>query len=67
MTKEQFQKHCEMQSAWWIAYAATGACKSADIRQGGHDGRQLTDEEKVQRALDTAQNHIRRFRESCES
>lgn len=65
MNKEQFQKHCEMQANWWIATALTGHAKSRDISDGS--GRQLTDDEKTASALQTAQNHIRLFRESCES
>lgn len=65
MNKEQFQKHCELQALWWIAAAQTGVCKSRNISDG--TGRQLTDDEKVKMALDTAQNHIKLFWESCES
>lgn len=63
MTPEQWQKHCELQALWWIAYANTGGCKQRNISRGGV---QLTDDEKVEEALNTAQNHIRLFRESCE-
>ena len=67
MTKEQFQEHCKMQAAWWIASATTGACKKRDLRHGGSDGRPFTDEEKVQDALNIAQNHIHLYWESCNS
>ena len=67
MNKEQFQKHCEMQANWWIAYATTGACKKREIHHGTMDGPLLTEDELVKDALDTAQQHIRLFRESCES
>lgn len=66
MTPEQWQKHCELQALWWIAYATTGACKSRDMRHGTSEGVPFTDEEKVQDALNTARNHIRLYRESCE-
>jgi hypothetical protein len=67
MNKEQFQKHCEMQANWWMAYALTGACKNRKVHHGSFDGPLFTAEELVQDALDAAQNHIRLFRESCES
>jgi hypothetical protein len=63
MNPEQFQKHCELQALWWISYANTGACKNRNITRADV---QLTDDEKVEDALNTAQNHIRLFRESCE-
>jgi hypothetical protein len=65
MTKRQFEKHCELQALWWMAYAMTGACKSSDMYHGSFDGPKFTDEEKVKDALNTSQNHIRLYRESC--
>ena len=67
MTKEQFQLHCQMQAAWWIAYATTGACKNRKLFHGTLEGTPFTDEEKVEDAFKTAQRHIQLFRESCES
>lgn len=67
MNAQQFQKHCELQALWWIASATTGACKARKLHHGGPDGPEFTDEEKVQAALNFAQNHIRLFRESCET
>ncbi len=64
MTKEQFQKHCEMQAAWWNAYATTGACKAMKIFHGCN-GPEFTDQEKVIHALDIAQNHIKNYWNSC--
>jgi len=71
MNPEQFQKHCELQALWWIAYANTGACKNRKLFHMVSDGGELgsvpfTDEEKVEEAMNTASNHIRLFRESCE-
>ncbi len=63
MNKEQFQKYCEMQANWWMAYATTGVCKKLKIFHG--DGKELTDEEKIAHALDTAKNHMHNYWESC--
>lgn len=63
MDKAQFQKYCEMQANWWIAYATTGACKQKKIYHG--NGVELTDVEKVQHALDIANNHMSNYWKSC--
>ena len=64
MNKEQSMKHSELQASWWIAYATTGACIKRNMSKSGV---QLTDDEKVADALETAQRHIRTYRECCES
>jgi hypothetical protein len=47
---------------YWIAMATTGECKKS--RQAhGFNGPELTDEEKVTVAMDTANRHISRMRE----
>ena len=48
---------------YWISMASTGVAKMRNIRQGGSDGRQLTDDEKLQSALNTAKSHIHGMRE----
>jgi hypothetical protein len=65
MNKEQYQKHCEMQANWWIAYATTGACTKRTMYHG--DSSPFTDKELIAEALETAQSHIRNYVESCES
>jgi hypothetical protein len=65
MKKEDFKEYCKMQANWWIAYATTGLAKNCDIWYG--DGVALSDEEKIQDALNTAQLHIKNFREACEN
>lgn len=65
MNKEQYQKHCEMQANWWIAFATTKACTSRTMYHGNGD--QFTGNELIADAMETAQQHIRNFVESCES
>ena len=47
-----------LRAEYWITMASTGVAKMRNIRQGGKDGRQLTDDEKTRGALDTANRHI---------
>ena len=69
MDKQQFQKHCEMQANWWIASALTGHAKQRNLFKSVNaiGDTEMSDDEKIANALETAQNHIRLFRESCES
>ena len=67
MNHKQFQKHCEMQANWWMSSAITGHALSRK-QQKRVDGEwvELTDQEKINSAMQIAQNHIHLFRESCE-
>ena len=43
---------------YWIAMATTGVAKTRQVFQGGLNGSELTDEEKIKSALNIAMNHI---------
>ena len=68
MNKKQFLKYCEMQAAWWIASATTGHTLKRKISVGIEGGgmRDLTDQEKIDDAVATAQTHIHRYLEAAE-
>jgi hypothetical protein len=66
MTKEEFKQHCILQANWWIAYATTNHNLNRRVHIGGLDGRLLTAPELVDNAMQTAQNHIRLYRETCD-
>jgi len=53
---------CILQANLWMAYATTGAAKKRDISKGGI---QLTDEEKIEDALQVASNHMTNYYNSC--
>lgn len=58
---EHINDQLKMSYLWaecWITMASTGVAKNRDIRQGGSEGRQLTDDEKIESALNTAKSHI---------
>lgn len=55
----------KLYAQWWIARAVTGEAKNRDI-QTLHGNRQLTDEEKIKDALNTANTHIHRIEELSE-
>lgn len=63
MTKEEFKQHCILQAQWWIAYATTNANMNREVYRVE---KRLTKEELVDDAMQTAQNHIRLYRETCE-
>lgn len=50
-------------ASYWQAMATTGAAARRDIRRGGYDGTQFTDQEKVDEALKNALTHIHRMSE----
>jgi len=60
-------KRSELYANYWIAQATTGAATSRNLSRGVEGGgwRQLTDEEKIQSALDTALNHIHSIEETA--
>jgi hypothetical protein len=63
---EHINEQLKMSYLWaeyWITMASTGVAKMHNIRQGGSDGRQLTDDEKLQSALNTSKSHIHMMRE----
>lgn len=64
MTKEHYLKHCELQALWWIAFANTQANFNRKIYHC--DGTLLTNDEKIEDALNTAKSHIRSFWEAVE-
>ncbi len=73
MNKEEFKKHCELQAMWWIASATTGHAKSRNMshigekdKNGNYTHPPFTNQEKIDDALNIAQNHIRLYRETCE-
>lgn len=70
MTKDEFKQYCLAQSNWWIAYATTGLAKNRKMwRKESYRGEwqdvDLTDEEKIQEALDTAQQHLDNYFKTC--
>ena len=62
--KDQKKIH-ELYAHYWMTMASTGAATQRNISKG--DGRQLTDEEKIKDALDTALRHIHIFSECAEN
>lgn len=58
-------KTCELYAHYWMAMATTGAAARRNVEDG--NGRQLTDEEKTDRALQTARQHIHNLRETNEA
>ena len=66
MTREERMKFHEMQAYWWMHSASNGHTKQRKISHG-FDGPELTDQEKVDDAMQTSQNHMRLFMEVAEN
>lgn len=68
MTKQEKLKFHELQVLWWIASAQTGHAKTRKIFKSVNSlgDTEMTDQEKVNDAMNTAQNHIRLFHEISE-
>ena len=63
MTKERAMEHAKMQANWWIASATTGHTLQRRIfkftkKLGDVE---LTDQEKIDDAMETAQTHMRHY------
>ncbi len=59
-------KERELLANWWIASASTGHAKSRSVFHGT-GGVELTDQEKVDDAMETALKHIHIHRELSEA
>lgn len=66
MTREERMRFHEMQAYWWTNSASNGHTKKRKLYHGGLNGPEFTDQEKVDDAMQTAQNHIRLFMEVAE-
>lgn len=64
MTKDQFQAYCLAQANWWIAYANTPANKNRTVLLG-FGGEKLSEDQLIDDAMNTAQNHLQKYWESC--
>lgn len=69
MTKQEQMKFHELMAHWWIASATTGICKNRNITRKDDDGewKQISDEEKVENAMNTAKRHIELYMEIAEN
>ena len=65
MTKQEQLKFHELMAHWWMAYATTGVCKSRNISR--MNGEQLSDEEKIEDAMETSKRHIELYMEVAEN
>ena len=65
MINEHFLKLCELRAQWWMTSAVTGHCKQR-IRTHGN-GTLFTDQEKIDDAMETAQQHIRLYQEHIDN
>jgi hypothetical protein len=55
-------KMCEMWAHYWMTLANTGLAKNRKLHHGT-EGPELTDEEKMQDAMETAHRHLHTMRE----
>ena len=69
MTKEHAMEHAKMQANWWIASATTGHTLKRRIFESTKEFGEieLTDQGKIDDAMETAQTHIRRYFEIADS
>lgn len=65
MKLEHEMEFSKMYAQWWMAMATSKACLTSRIFHG--DGTEYTDQEKIEGALDTAERHIKRYRELGEA
>lgn len=64
MNKEEYKAFCLAQAQWWLVSAQTGHYKQRKIYYS--DDSELTDEEKLDSCMGTAQTHLKNYREACE-
>jgi len=59
-------KYHEMQAYWWIASANNGHTLNRELYHGISGNNKFSDQEKINDAMETAQNHIRLYMECAE-
>lgn len=64
-----FMKSCEMYALYWIAQATTGCAVNRNlqkVKEKGGEYKELSDDEKIEDALNVAHNHIQNHREAMD-
>ena len=66
MIKEEQMKYHEMQAYWWMPAASNGHATTRKIYRGTK-GKEFTDDEKRDRAMEISQRHMKMYMELAEN